>query len=45
MKKDDEGLSIADLSYICDLVYKEAAIVLDEEKSYLIEARLEPLAK
>lgn len=45
MKDEDEGLSVADLSYICDLVYKEAAIVLDDTKSYLIEARLEPLAR
>lgn len=45
MKDPDEGLSIADLSFVCDLVYKEAAIVLDDAKSYLIEARLEPLAK
>ena len=45
MKDDDDGLSIADLSFVCDLVYKEAAIVLDDTKSYLIEARLEPLAK
>ena len=45
MKDEDEGLSVADLSYICDLVYKEAAIVLDDAKSYLIEARLEPLAR
>lgn len=41
----DDGLSVADLSYVCDLMYKEAAIVLDDAKSYLIEARLEPLAK
>ena len=45
MKDDDEGLSVADLSFVCDLVYKEAAIVLDDTKSYLIDARLEPLAK
>lgn len=45
MKDEDAGLSVADLSYICDLVYKEAAIVLDETKSYLIEARLDPLAR
>lgn len=45
MKDDDEGLSVADLSFVCDLVYKEAAIVLDDTKSYLIEARLEPLAR
>ena len=36
MKDEDEGLSVADLSYICDLVYKEAAIVFDYTKSYLI---------
>ena len=45
MKDKDEGLSVSDLSFVCDLVYKEAAIVLDESKSYLIEARLEPLAR
>lgn len=41
----DDGLSVTDLSFICDLVYKEAAIVLDEAKTYLIVARLEPLAR
>ena len=45
MTQEQEGLSAADLSFICDLVYKEAAIVLDEAKTYLIEARLEPLAR
>lgn len=45
MKDKDENLSGKELAYICDLVYKEAAIVLDEAKSYLIEARLDSLAR
>lgn len=38
-------MNAANLKFVCDLVYKEAAIVLDEEKSYLIEARMDPLAR
>lgn len=44
-KLKKEGLESADLLFICKLIYSEAAIVLDEAKSYLIEARLEPLAR
>ena len=35
----------ADFRYIRDFVYKSAAIVLDDGKGYLIESRLQPLAK
>jgi len=35
----------ADFDYIRDLVYKNAAIVLDSDKGYLVEARLEPVAR
>jgi chemotaxis protein methyltransferase CheR len=33
-----------DLSFICDLVYRKSAIVLDSGKDYLVELRLSPLA-
>lgn len=39
------ALTEPDLLYVCDIVYREAAIVLSPEKAYLIEARLEPLAR
>lgn len=42
---EDGALSESDLTYVRDLVYKEAAIVLSPEKAYLIEARLDPLAR
>jgi chemotaxis protein methyltransferase CheR len=35
----------SDLSYICDIVYRTAAIVLDGGKDYLVEQRLSPLAR
>jgi len=39
------AISDADFRYIRDFVYKSAAIVLDDGKGYLIESRLQPLAK
>jgi chemotaxis protein methyltransferase CheR len=38
-------IAAADLSYICDVVYRTAAIVLDGGKDYLVELRLSPLAR
>jgi chemotaxis protein methyltransferase CheR len=38
-------LSTIDSTYVRDLVRTQAAIVLDESKQYLIEARLNPLAR
>lgn len=37
-------LSIQDFDYVRTLVHKKAAIVVEEEKAYLVEARLQPLA-
>ena len=34
-----------ELTYIADIVYKRAAIVIDSAKAYLVESRLTPLAK
>jgi chemotaxis protein methyltransferase CheR len=39
------AISDADFHYIRDFLYKQAAIVLDEGKGYLVESRLQPLAK
>ena len=39
------GFTCEDLTYIRNLVRERSAIVLDEEKEYLISSRLEPLAK
>jgi chemotaxis protein methyltransferase CheR len=38
-------ISDADFQYIRDLVYKAAAIVLEDGKAYLVESRLQPLAR
>lgn len=39
------SLSDADFSYVRELVYRQAAIVLEQEKNYLVEARLSPLVR
>lgn len=39
------AISDADFHYIRDFLYKKAVIVLDEGKGYLVESRLQPLAK
>lgn len=39
------AVDAASLDYVCRLVKKHAAIVLDSSKDYLIDARLKPLAK
>lgn len=41
----ESALSPNDLNYIRDLVRTHSAIVLEPEKAYLVESRLEPLAK
>lgn len=38
------SLSVHDARYVQDLVYRRTAIVVDDSKNYLIEARLLPLA-
>ena len=39
------SLSDADFAYVRDVVYRQAAIVLEKEKNYLVEARLTPLVR
>ncbi|MDH4362273.1 MAG: protein-glutamate O-methyltransferase CheR, partial [Nitrospirota bacterium] len=39
------GFTCEDLTYIRKLIRERSAIVLDEEKEYLIFSRLKPLAK
>ena len=39
------GLSASSLSYLCQIVYQDSGIVLDDSKRYLLEARLKPLAQ
>jgi chemotaxis protein methyltransferase CheR len=39
------GLSPQDFQFVCGLVRQRSAIVLEPEKSYLLEARLSPLAR
>lgn len=41
----DSGLAEPDFRYICDVVRREAAIVLEPGKEYLVENRLQPVAK
>ena len=38
-------ISDLDLKYVSDLVYQNAAIVLDASKAYLVESRLQPVAR
>jgi len=40
-----KDISSEDLGFICDLVRERSAIVLEPEKAYLVQSRLEPLAK
>lgn len=40
-----KNISSEDLGFICDLVRERSAIVLEPEKAYLVQSRLEPLAK
>lgn len=39
------AISEADFRYISDFVYQKAAIVLEPSKMYLVESRLQPVAK
>lgn len=39
------AISSEDLGYICELVRDRSAIVLEPEKAYLVQSRLEPLVK
>ena len=38
------SLDPSSVAFVRDLVYRRSAIVLDAEKNYLIESRLQPLA-
>jgi len=42
---EESALSPKDLDYVRDLVRTRSAIVLEPEKAYLVQSRLEPLAK
>jgi chemotaxis protein methyltransferase CheR len=44
MPSEARPLGIADVQFVRDLVYRRAAIWLDETKDYLIESRLQQLA-
>jgi len=39
------GLAAANLLYLCQTIYRESGIVLDDSKAYLLEARLLPVAR
>jgi chemotaxis protein methyltransferase CheR len=39
------AISEADFNYVREFVYQKAAIVLEDGKAYLVESRLQPLAK
>jgi chemotaxis protein methyltransferase CheR len=39
------ALSQADFKYVRDLVFQKSAIVLEDSKTYLVEARLQPIAR
>ena len=38
-------VSAENLAYLCQAVYEDSGIVLDESKGYLIESRLTPVAR
>lgn len=39
------AITESDLKYVSDFVYQKAAIVLDASKGYLVESRLQPIAR
>lgn len=39
------SLASADFKYVQDLVYQKSAIMLEDSKAYLVEARLQPIAR
>ena len=45
MQKVSPEISAENLEFLCRTVYENSGIVLDESKSYLIEARLAPVAR
>ena len=42
---EQEALSPPDLDFVRDLVRTRSAIVLESAKAYLVQSRLEPLAR
>ncbi len=40
-----KNLTEENFRFLCQTVYQDSGIVLDDSKSYLIEARLTPVAK
>ena len=44
-QKISTEISPENFKYLCDTVYNESGIVLDESKRYLLEARLSPIAR
>ena len=42
---EESALYPQDLNYVRDMVRSRSAIVLEPEKAYLVESRLEPLVK
>lgn len=40
-----DRLTVSDIRFICDLVRRSCGIELNEQKSYLIESRLDPIAR
>lgn len=43
--KAKTDLTVDNLRYLCDTIYAESGIVLDESKTYLLQARLQPIAR
>ncbi|MEI6713742.1 MAG: protein-glutamate O-methyltransferase CheR [Verrucomicrobiota bacterium] len=43
--ENDSNISPEDFRYLSELIFREAAIVIENEKEYLIDTRLGPLAK